>query len=218
MSSAPITDSDEFYVFVDMDNPLTFHNITFTRSMSSASYPWTIQDSSLKPEYLAGTLDYLPFIVNERRSKLPLSSFSASIISAYRVEYDAEITRRLNFPLAPSRLSALYAFSSLDDCKEAHRLYGWDLDSVRRFRLVKDSFTKVARVNMEIVSLMRRFYHRVAWREQTIDEIWAHYWSGRGSLDVEIPVVAGGSIVHRKFSSGEIWEYLIEGRLNLVQD
>jgi hypothetical protein len=71
---------------------------------------------------------------------------------------------------------------------------------------------------MEIVSLMRSAYPRASWNREDRDSIWRHYWSGGGALKIEIPIIRNGVLTRQWFESGEIWEYLIEGRLELVDE
>ncbi|MGN6268186.1 MAG: hypothetical protein ACTHM5_21090 [Ginsengibacter sp.] len=64
-----------------------------------------------------------------------------------------ELSRRYNFPLYPSRLSATYAFEDYNSCVVVNKKYQWDLSTVRRFKLNPHPFNIVAKVNMEIISL-----------------------------------------------------------------
>jgi hypothetical protein len=147
-----------------------------------------------------------------------VSLFTVHATSQYEVEYDAEYLRYHEFPTLPSRLSAVYAFGREEDCRKAHELYHWDLSTLRRFRLIRDPLARVHRANMAIVSLMRSVYPRASWSREDRDNIWRHYWFGGGSLKVEIPVIRKGAPGPQWFESGEIWEYLIEGRLELVDE
>lgn len=200
-----------------MANIVCHQNITVTKTIVSAGFSSATIESSFRDDYLTGSADYFPFIPNPNRKPQFTSLFNLSATSLYLVEYNAERTRRLSFPLAPSRLSAVFAFATEEDCNRASTLYGWALTSVRRFRLAPHPLNRVARVNMEIISLMRSVQPRASWDEAQTNAIWSHYWSGRGSMDLEVPVIRNGSIVRQTFSAGEIWEYLIEGRLDLEE-
>lgn len=57
---------------------------------------------------------------------------------------------------------------------------------------------------------------RASWDEESVKGIWSHYWGGGGKLEVEIPRMFDGKIEHKIISRGEIWEYLVEGRLDLM--
>jgi hypothetical protein len=211
------SDQETFYVFADTSNTTCWHNLRFTRSIFSSGVA-AMSDPAFRDAYLGGTADYAPFVPNSNRSTGFVSLFTSNVTAHYAVEYDAEYTRSREFPLLPSRFSAVYAFGTEQDSHEAHRLYGWNLSTLRRFRLIRNDLTRVHRANMEIVSLMRGVYSRACWSREDRDNIWRHYWIGGGSLSVEIPVIENDSFQRRQFQSGEIWEYLIEGRLELLED
>ncbi|MEH2302380.1 hypothetical protein [Nostoc sp.] len=212
------SNTQEYFIFVNLANPFAKHNLQFTGQILSAGYTSVLQYSDLEVQYLEGKLNYLPFVINEQISTGFLSFYCASAITDYRVEYDAEMRRLLSFAKLPSRLSAVYAFATEEDCREAQRLYRWNLNSVRRFTLLEDSLTKVAKVNMEIISLMRSVYPTGMWSGEDIERIWTHYWSGGGNLEIEIPTMQSPPNTHKRIHSGEVWEYLVEGRLQLQGD
>ncbi len=207
---------DEYFIFADTSNLVCWHNLHFTRCIVSSGYAAALQSPEFRDLYLKGTADYLPFIANGSRSVGFVSLFTLNATSLYTVEYDAEITRRREFPTVPSRLSAVYAFASMDDCHKAHSLYGWDMATVRQFRLSQDELTRVHRANMQVVSLMRSCYPMATWSEADRVAVWQHYWKGRGAMSIEVPVLSDGKPTRQSCDSGEIWEYLIEGKLELV--
>jgi hypothetical protein len=209
---------NEYFVFINFQNPFIKHNLQITGQILSTAYASVLNDSNLAEMYLQGTINYLPFVINEKRSINFLSFSQHNAITNYRIEYDAEMRRFLSFPQLPSRLSAVYAFATKEDCRKVNRIYSWDLNSVRRFILDRDEFTKVARVNMQIISLMRSTYPFGSFSDKEIEHIWTHYWSGAGNLEIESPTVQPSANIHPKINSGEIWEYLIEGRLQLQGD
>jgi hypothetical protein len=59
---------------------------------------------------------------------------------------------------------------------------------------------------MEHVSLARHAY-KVS-MIQDADKLWASYWSGVGTIVLELPV-AGHE--RKSYESGVIWEYLVDG-------
>ncbi|HEY9802305.1 MAG TPA: hypothetical protein V6D25_18235 [Leptolyngbyaceae cyanobacterium] len=176
------------------------------------------QTVRLQKSIYSGEVDYLPFVPNSQRSTGFVSFYCSSITASYRLEYDAEITRVKYFPKLPSRLSAIYAFATEEDCRKAHNIYKWDLNTVRRFKLLEDDLTRVVKVNMDIISLMRFAYPRTMFSLEQIEDIWRYYWSGGGTMDVEVPTMQPEPNTHQRISCGEIWEYLIEGRLELQGD
>ena len=102
---------------------------------------------------------------------LGLSMITWWAINDYMVEYDAELCRKYHYPQYPSRLSAIFAFGDYETCKEVDRKYDWDLSTVKKFRLNIDNLTRVIKVNMEIVSLMRTAYIRGFFDDETKDDI-----------------------------------------------
>jgi len=205
-----------FFVFANTLDVMCWHNLRFTESIVSSGIASAASDPAFLKLYVEGKANYAPFVPNDARSCGFISRFAISAVSHYQVEYDAEYVRFNEFGTRPSRLSAVYAFGTEDDCRKANVQYGWDLKQVKKFRLIDNPLTRVHRANMEIVSLMRSVHERASWAPEERDRIWRHYWSGGGSISVEIPVIPDDSPKRQQFESGEIWEYLIEGRLELV--
>jgi hypothetical protein len=213
---AMISGHDDFLVFGNTLNVVCWNNLRSTRSIPSAGFVAAVEDPKFRDAYLNGTANYAPFVPNNARSSAFLSLFTVNPQSSYEVEYDAEHLRFHEFPLLPSCFSAVYAFGSDEDCQRAHERYGWPLSELRRFRLVPHLLNRLPRANMEIVSLMRSVYPKASWTREQRDALWRHYWSGGGSLAVEIPAVRDNTPGWQSAQSGEIWEYLIEGKLELL--
>lgn len=209
--------NDIFFVFADTSNMMCWHNLRFTRMISSSGISAVDTNPSFREAYLRGSANYAPYVPSSGRSCGFVSLFTVNVTSQYQVEYDAEFTRFHEFPTLPSRFSAIFAFGNEDDCRKAHELYRWDLSTLRRFRLIPNPLNRVHRANMEIISLMRSVYPRGSWSREEREAIWRHYWSGGGSLKVEIPIIRNDAFAREWFESGEIWEYLIEGHLELVE-
>ncbi len=202
-----------FYVFVNMNSLLTKHNLEFTKGFSSGAFG-QLGIGDFAKKYLEGTVDYLPFIPNPDKDIQMVSAFYNNITSEYRTEYNCELHRKYNFPTYPSRLSAIYAFGDYDNCIEVSRKYHWDITTVKKFKLEPSPFNKVAKVNMEIVSL-ERYANRVSNLDQNAQNtIWQSYWTGFGEIQMELPTVNDRQL----FNSGLIWEFLIEGRITLVEE
>jgi hypothetical protein len=203
---------ETLFVFIDESLPAAVHNLRFTGQMASrAAMGWG--DPDFVNRYQRNEIDWLPFISNPNTTPW-LSFHSARLISSYAVEWGAEVSRRLHYPEKPSRLSALYAFGDLDSCARAARLHRWSIETVRAFRVVKHPLTRVAKVNMEIVSAARRAYVVSSLDEQAQDKLWRAYWSGSGDVQMDLPAAEPGHRV--TVNSGVIWEYLIDGMLQLV--
>ena len=205
-----------FFVFADTADPMCWHNLRFTKSIMSSGYAAAASDPGFLEHYLKGTAVYAPFVPNDARTTGFISKFAISAASNYQVEYDAEYVRFTRYGTLPSRLSAVYAFGSMDECEKASIKHRWPLERVKRFRLAEHPLARVHRANMEIISLMRTVYPRASWNAKERDDIWQHYWSGGGSITVKIPAIINDCPQQKGYSSGEIWEYLVEGKLELA--
>lgn len=227
---------NEFYIFVDFNNLQTKENIEKTNCINSSAFLQHIDKtdkefsskylkgivSSFSPnrsntdnfseKYLNGSLNYLPFDINQNCDVNFISMFCRSITSEYTTEYNCEIHRKYNVPTYPSRLSSCYAFADFESCKAVSKKYNWDINTVRKFRLIPHKDNRVAKVNMEIISL-ERYANRVSsldYNEQM--KIWGSYWNSFGEIEIELPTING----RKTFKSGILWEYLVEGILQLT--
>jgi len=71
----------EFYIFVNLLNPITRHNLKLTKVFTSAVLPF-INNNNLN-KYRDGSINYLPFINNTNRDFGSLSIFCHNIINNY---------------------------------------------------------------------------------------------------------------------------------------
>lgn len=226
-----------FYIFLNQYNLVSKKNIEKTGCICSTGFFQAITEtdknfankylkgtiSSFSPNYtkinnfteqfINGTVDYLPFTENQKINLGLISLFSNSITSKYRTEYNCELSRKYDFPTYPSRLSSCYAFGDYETCKFVSQKYNWDINSVRKFKLLPHPYNKVAKVNMEIVSL-ERYANTISTLDiQTQDRIWKSYWNGIGNIKMELPTLNG----RKEIKSKVIWEYLIEGILKIEE-
>ena len=67
---------------------------------------------------------------------------------------------------------------------------------------------------MHVISLVRHAARFGGFPSESSDEVWRHYWSQGGELTIEVP--SGPNMTRRKETAGVLWEYLIEGQLQLV--
>jgi hypothetical protein len=99
-----------FYLFVNLLNPMAAHNAMVVGSFTSGAWSSASMDSAFAEDYVNGTVDYLPFVVNPNLGPKVMSAYQLGATADYIVEYNAELARRQSFPLLPPRLSCTYAF------------------------------------------------------------------------------------------------------------
>lgn len=185
----------EFFIFCNRYNPITVHNLTFTKTFKSAAFTnCSISDEFLK-QYLDGSVNYLPFSPTKRDCNV-LSPYCLTAMNDYRIEYDAEICRNAYYPKYPSRLSAVYAFGDFETCKKVVAKYHWDLSTVKKFKLIDTPLIRVIKVNMEIVSLARYAYRISYSDENNLEYLWKHYWNGSGNIQMELPDTNFSRTIH----------------------
>ncbi len=201
-----------FFIFVNRLNPITCHNLKFTKCFHSAAFTNCLMDSDFLQKYQDGTAKYLPFIPNGLDVKI-FSPYMLSAINDYRVEYDCEVYRKHHYPLFPSRLSSIFAFGDYESCKKVSEKYKWNLQEVKKFRLIKHELNRVVKANMEHISLARHAYKIST--IQSAHELWKSYWDGDSEFSLELPT---HDFKRQIISSGLIWEYLIEGKVELYED
>ncbi|MCE5226998.1 MAG: hypothetical protein LLG05_14230 [Porphyromonadaceae bacterium] len=201
---------ETFYIFVNQLNPMTEHNFKLTNTFSSGSFNSCL-DPNFAEKYLRGKARYLPYEPCQADYISP-SPFFLSVINDYRIEYDAEVYREKHHPLYPSRLSALFAFGDIETCKLVSQKHGWPLDTVYKFRLKEWPLTRIAKVNMEHISLARHAY-KVSMLQE-IDNLWGGYWAGFDEIILELPST---NFKRQQYNSGVIWEYLIEGIVECIK-
>jgi hypothetical protein len=202
-----------FFVFVNFNNHITKHNLEITKGFSSGAVGQIEITNSLQ-KYLDGNIDYLPFIPNPNCELISPSMFNINITSEYITEYNCELYRRYNHKIFPSRFSAIFAFGEYETCVKVSKKYGWDINTVRKFKLEPTPLNRVIKVNMEIISTMRHA-ECVSMIDQNNHNLnWKEYWTGGGEIQTGLPTVKGTTF----FNSDIIWEYLIEGRLTLIED
>lgn len=211
----------ELFIFVNRVSLPTKINFEVAKQFRSGGLSLIAMDeAAYLQRYVDGTIDYRPFvrdgngawIKNPDAPVMISSPFAASMWQGdyrYPAEYDAETVRLREFPIAPSRLSAVYAFGNLETCEDVSNRFGWTIDQVERVRIRAWDGTRVWRTNMQIASLM----HKIAEQGNAIEahyreELWRRYWRGEGNLALEVRDTGGNRVT---LSVDTIWEYLIEG-------
>jgi hypothetical protein len=196
------------YVFVDPNNVMAVMNLQITGQYTSSVLA-ALADPDFASGYAEGRADFLPFVPNASVSTHFLSPFVVGTINNYRVEYDAELARRAYFKDAPSRLTGIFAFESIDVCRAVSEKYGWSLVQVQRFKPI--NVVRATRVNMEIVSLARHAYARAMLDAQSVEHLWRAYWCGADDYAMDLPSVDAKQ--REDVSAGVVWEWIIDGAL-----
>jgi hypothetical protein len=206
--------TDAYWISVDPELPFAVWNKD-VGVYASAAWTTATFDSSFRKRYIEGQIDYLMFEQNPNFDGGAMSAYLKGVTTEYMVEYNAEQARRQVDPKVPSRLSAVYAFGTKADAVRAANAAGRPKWEVYAFALNDLPLTRVARVNMNIVSLVRLGTRVGTWDPETIDAIWRHYWNGGGELTFELP--SGPGFKRVRHESGVVWEFLIEGRLEMLK-
>ncbi|MBB1420016.1 hypothetical protein H5187_22610 [Pseudoalteromonas sp. SG44-1] len=202
---------DDFYIFLSMDKISKDNFINRGNKIYSSGYFNSLQDPDFKLAYANGTIDYIPYLPNKDSCPHSPSNFQLNITNNYTLEYNLELYRKQNMPHAPSRFSCIYAFDSYNECCTVATKFGWNLATVRKFRLMPNELNKVHNVNMEVVSLMRGLGYMSGLSTDELNKVFKHYWDGKDEITLQTPF-------HGTRSSGIIRECLIEGCLEMQDD
>ena len=196
------------YVLVLPSSSMAVMNLQVTGRFTSPVLAG-LEDPEFRRKYADGTADFLSFVPNPSMSMGFMSPFVVGTMNQYRVEYDAELCRHADFKESPSRLTGIYAFESMDDCRKANAAAGWDLATVQRFKT--QHVLRATRFNMEIVSLARLAYSRSMLDAATIQHLWRSYWSGADTYSFDLPSV--DATARETYTAGTLWEWIIDGAL-----
>ena len=122
-------------------------------------------------------------------------------------EIKLEKYRKKYFPQLPSRYSCIFAFESYEMCELVSQCYHWNLMEVNCFK--PNKIIAIKRVNMEIISALKDMYN--LFDEESLKSYFNMYFSGELIKDIVYPSD------NKKISFSPIYEYLIEGELELVK-
>ena len=190
------------------------HNFSLTGCFNSSAHVQASFGQESARKYLAGTMnfDLRDPAKNDCHALSPflVSTLARGVDAELRFEEDAEAHRRRLNGLLPSRLSAVYVFGDDQSCREASARHHWPMHEVQRFKLDDFPGTRVARLNMEIVSWARGLHASGLLTPALTREIWDAYWHGRvGVAPDRLPPGF-------PTAPTPIWEFLIEGRVSKV--
>jgi len=194
-------------------------NFRLTKTLTSASFSNTFFDLSKLGKYKSGTIDYTPFIPNPNLDMKSQSSFSQREVNEYQVDYNAEIYRKNHerTKLYPSRFGCIFAFGSMKEARNASEIYNWNINDVSMFKLNKAAPNRVVKVNMQIITQMWNIGNGASFSLEENEKIWEHYWCGKAELALEVPNLKTGK-GSQIINEGVVWEYLVDGQLELVQE
>lgn len=183
-------DSVDFWVWVDLDNWLVRHQITFTGGFTSGGL-------------LKKGKSNLMFLPNPEFES-DITPFQHGIMREYIAEYNLELVRSRYFADYPSRLNAVYLFES---DAEANKY------KVRHTSHVGDRILKKARS----VTACTYSIHDSSWVDflrlthsvdsGSVDRVGKAYWSGMRVQDSEL------SSMGKPWSQEPIFEVLFLGRI-----
>jgi hypothetical protein len=202
---------DTFYVFLHFGGLLGQmhkHNYQLAHKIFSAGLINLETKAYNYQDFIDGDINYLPYV----STGVPVgtcSSFMMQTINNYYVEYCLEWFRKQNYKKYPSRFSGIYAFGDYESCEKVSQTHGWNLDSVKQFKLT--SCLKIAKMNMEIVSFMRGIFLQ-GFSQKDQELMCKAYWDGLENFQAISPIIGGENVLE----SGCIYEYLIEGCLEEV--
>ncbi|MFZ2835820.1 MAG: hypothetical protein WAZ21_00670 [Candidatus Saccharimonadales bacterium] len=194
-------------------------NFKLSHTLTSASLTNAVLNEEMFLKYQEGAVDYTPFIPNPNLGIISPSSFSQREVSEYQIDYNAELYRKQHdeTKLYPSRFACIFAFGSLEAAQKAADFCGWSMDSVKKFRLNESFPTRVVKVNMQVISEMWAIGNGAVFDQAENEIIWSHYWRGGGELPLDIPDLKTGED-RETMNLGIIWEYLIDGQLEMVEE
>jgi hypothetical protein len=210
---------DDFYVFVTSDHPVVLWNVDRIKNISSAAAA-AYSDKSFRMRYDVGDDQWFPFVPNPEYDGF-LSWQALRTTTNYRAEYHAESVRCRGFRTAPSRLSAIFAWGSLEEARAAASQQGGRYRGKALKRCVlRAPPLRALRANSHIVPLARKLESSGASTPELVDMIRDTYWSGSGQR-VGLNRVSSSDLTTREdvWSRDEpLWEWLLDASLEVVED
>jgi hypothetical protein len=208
---------DELFVIVTRDaGPIVEWNMNLGR-ITSAGLAYEEQNPQA---YAALRDEWLPWIPNPNY-KTVIGFHQLRVSSDMRAEYNAELARLRHSKHLPSRLACLYAWGSLEDAVRAKEtMKGRFTGKILRCRPA--FILRSARCNSALVNFAQRGERRGFFTDEaSADQVWRTYWSGSGeSLTMERQNLLDPSGPPETVNMSEepLWEWLIDGALDIVDD
>ncbi len=211
---------DEFFVFVTTKHPVVLWNVERMKNICSAAVAAYATDETFRQGYDAGRDEWLPFIPNPSYSA-PVSWQTMRTTTNYRAEYHAETVRRRAFQTAPSRLSAVFAWGSLEEAREAASQLGGRYKGKPLKRcILRGPPLRALRANSHVIPLARNLEADGAATPELLESIWSTYWSGSGER-VGFNTVSSSDLSSRQDNwsrADPLWEWLLDASLDVIEE
>ena len=208
---------EELFVIVTKDaGAIAQWNLNLGR-IGSAGAAFAEQDGTTYAEQRDEWLPWLPNPAYETFASFHMMR----ITSDMRMEYNAELARIRGFRAMPSRFACLFAWGSLEDALLAReKMSGRFKGEIKRCRPVVT--LRWARCNSALVNFAQRAERRGFFTDQTtVDTTWHTYWSGSGkrlALERQNILDLPGPPETIEMSQTPLWEWLIDGTLDVIED
>lgn len=180
----------DFWVWINPDNWLVNHQITFTGGFTSGGI-------------LVQRKSNLMFVPNPD-FKGDLTPFQFGIMREYMAEYNLEIHREHSFPDYPSRLNAIYLFLSEQEAHEYKAQHNAHVEG-RILKKCHSVSTCIYSTHDSSWIDFLRLTHSVD--PQTVDFVANAYWTGMKVQDYQIESLG------KSWSQKAIFETLFIGRV-----
>jgi hypothetical protein len=207
----------ELFVIVAKDaSPIVKWNMKLGRITSAG-----LAHAQQNPQAYAALQDeWLPWIPNPNY-KGDIGFHTLRVSSDMRAEYNAELTRLRHFKHLPSRLACLYAWGSLDDAVRAKETMKGRFNGT--ILLCRPGLTlRSARCNSALVNFAQRGERRGFFTDEaSVHRVWDSYWSGSGELhrlERQNLLEPSGPPEALEMSEEPLWEWLIDGALDILDD
>lgn len=156
------TDAVDFWVWVNPDNWLVRHQISFTGGFTSAGLIDTGRKSNLM------------FIPNPAFQGT-VTPFSHGVMRDYMAEYNLELSRERHFRQYPSRLNSIYLFQSEMDAHAYSSRHKWHVGD----RILKKCHSVgIADYSLHDCSWVDFLRQMHMMDQESIDNVGRSYWNG----------------------------------------
>lgn len=208
---------EDLFVIVTKDaSPIVQWNMSLGR-ITSAGANFAGQDWTTYSEQRDEWLPWLPNPAYETFASFHMMR----VTSDMRAEYNAELARIRNFRNMPSRFACLFAWGSLSEALSARETIGGRFKGEIK-RCQPAAILRWSRCNSALVNFAQRAERRGFFTDpETVDLAWRTYWSGSGeklALERQNILDPSGPPETVDMSDEPLWEWLVDGTLDVVED